>query len=429
MRWTLRLMALLILSLLSNGAATADPPPVSDSFAITGVRVFNGSEVIPAATVVVRNGRIEAVGSNVAVPQDVPTIDGTGSTLMPGIVDAHSHARTRQELERAIQFGVTTELDMWTLPQFAARMRREQERNGAPYRADFFSAISPATLPEGYPYNFTRRPEAPTLSSPDQADAFVAARFAEGSDYLKIMLEDGSLTGLDLPILSRATVQALTAAVHRRSRLAVAHVTEQSHALDLIQDGVDGLAHIFPDSLVEPGFVQLAVAKGIFVAGTLTAEETFVTTDGGASLLADPDLAPYITPEEAQFLLTPGPPNFMTQQNLQIARENVRILHAAGVPILAGSDVPAHGLALHRELELLVQAGLDPVDALAAATSAPAAAFRLADRGRIAPGLRADLLMVQGDPTVNIKNTRKIQRIWKGGVEVEREIPAPPHGH
>src|SRR6185295_16812816 len=119
----------------------------------------------------------------------------------------------------------------------------------------------------------------------------------------------------------------------------------------------------------------------------------------------------------------------MTQQNLTYARENVRILHAAGVPILAGSDVPAHGLALHRELELLVQAGLDPVDALVAATSAPAAAFRLADRGRIAPGLRADLLLVQGDPTANIKNTRKIQRIWKAGVEVERELPAPPHGH
>jgi len=429
MRWTLRVvLSVLILTLGSAGAQAA--PPVSDSFAITGVRVFDGSQVIPSATVVVLDGRIAAVGPNAVPPPGIPTIDGTGSTVLPGIIDAHSHARTRQELERAIQFGVTTELDMWTLRHFANSMRREQDRNGAPYRADFFSAISPATPPEGYPYNFTpHQREKPTLSGPEEADAFVADRFAEGSDYLKIMLEDGALVGFQVPVLSRETVRALTQAVHLRGKLAVAHVTVQSLARNAVEDGIDGLAHIFVDTPVDPGFVQLAVAKGIFVVGTLTAEEAFITTDGGASLIADPDLAPYLTEEEKAFLLTPGPPSFITPQNLQMGRDSLRILHAAGVPILAGSDVPAHGVVLHRELELLVQAGLEPVDALIAATSAPAAAFGLADRGRIAPGLRADLLLVNGDPTVNIKATRKIQRIWKAGVEIDREIPSAPPAH
>jgi len=77
----------------------------------------------------------------------------------------------------------------------------------------------------------------------------------------------------------------------------------------------------------------------------------------------------------------------------------------------------------------MVVAGLEPIDALAAATSAPAAAWGFTDRGRIAPGLRADLVLVQGDPTVNIKATRKIQRIWKAGVEVDRMLPAPPVSH
>jgi imidazolonepropionase-like amidohydrolase len=423
MRWILRIsLSVLVFSLGSAAAQAA--PPASDSFAVTNVRVFDGSAVIPAATVVVLDGRIAAVGPDVTPPAGIPVVDGAGSTLLPGIIDAHSHARSRHELERAIQFGVTTEMDMWTLPRFAGRMRREQERTGAPNRADFFSAISPATRLEGYPYNFTREIESPTLSHPREADAFVAARFAEGSDYLKIMLEDGALVGFKVPVLSRATVRALTRAVHRRGRIAVAHVTVQSRALDVVQDGVDGLAHVFVDSPVDPAFVQLAVEKGIFVVGTLSVEETFVTTDGGASLLADPDLAPYITEEEKGFLLAPFPPSFITPQNVQMGRDNVRILHDAGVPILAGSDQPAHGVILHRELELLVQAGLEPVDALAAATSAPAAAFGLFDRGRIAPGLRADLLLVQGDPTVNIKATRKIQRIWKAGVELDREIPA-----
>lgn len=432
MRWTLRFaLAVLVFSLGSAGAASAAPPStVSDSFAITGARVFDGSQVIPAATVVVLDGRIEAVGPNVIPPQGIPVIDATGSTLMPGIIDSHSHARTRQELERAIQFGVTTEMDMWTLPHFAASMRREQERNGAPYRADFFSAISPAALPEAYPYFLTKQIEKPTLTSPEEAEAFVAARVAEGSDYLKIMLEDENpWFDFELPVLSRPTVQALTQAIHSHGKLAVAHVTEQSHAYNLLFDGVDGLVHIFLDQPVETGFIQLAVQKGIFVVATLNAEEAFITTEGGASLVADPDLAPWLTDEEIQYLLTPPIASNITPQNIQIAKDNVRRLHEAGVPILAGTDVATHGVSIHRDLELLVQAGLEPIDALTGATSAAADAFRLTDRGRIAPGLRADLLLVQGDPTADIKATRRIQRIWKAGVEVDRQVPSVHPAH
>lgn len=428
MRWTLRI-ALAVLLFSFGPAAVMAAPPVSDSFAITGVRVFDGSQVIPSATVVVLNGRIDAVGANVIPPAGLPVIDGTGSTLMPGIIDGHAHARSREELERALQFGVTTEMDMWTLRHFANSMRREQDRNGAPYRADFFSAISPATTPEGYPYNLTTHfRERPTLSGPEEAEQFVAERLAEGSDYLKFMLEDGSWTGLLSEVLSRETVRALTHALHVRGKIGVAHVTEQEHAFNALEDGMNGLVHIFLDEPVDPAFVQLAVAKGIFVVGTLTAEEAFITTAGGESLLADPDLSPYYTEAEKGYLLTPPFPSSLTLENLQIAKDNLRILHEAGVPVLAGSDVAHHGIALHRELELLVQAGLQPVDALEAATSAAATAFGLTDRGRIAPGLRADLLLVQGDPTANIKATRKIQRVWKGGVEVDRLIPAAhPH--
>jgi hypothetical protein len=97
----------------------------------------------------------------------------------------------------------------------------------------------------------------------------------------------------------------------------------------------------------------------------------------------------------------------------------VRLLHDAGVPILAGTDAPnpgtAHGASLHRELELLVQAGLSPVEALRAATSSAARAFRLVDRGRIARGLRADVVLVDGDPTTDIRKTRAVVGVWKEG--------------
>ncbi len=405
-------------------AVAAPAATVSDSFAIANVRVFDGSRVIPEATVIVRNGRIRAVGPNVIPPSGLPVIDGTGSTLLPGLIDAHAHAWARRDLERAAQFGVTTEMDMWTDRRFANRMRREQERTGAPDRADHFSAINPATTPEGYPYNFTPDVvETPTLSSPEEADQFVARRIAEGSNHLKLMLEDGSTGGFDVPILSRATVRALTRAAHRRGILAVAHVTEKVHAVNAVEDGVDGLEHVFVDEITDPAFIHLAKRKGIFVVGTLNAEEALITTAGGESIVADPDLGPYLTEEEVLSLLTPPPPTPLTLENLEIAKENVRRLHAAGVPILTGTDVFTHGVSIHRDFELLVQAGLEPVDVLTGATSAAATAFGFADRGRIAPGLRADLLLVAGDPTANIKATRAIQRIWKAGVEVERELP------
>ena len=99
-------------------------------------------------------------------------------------------------------------------------------------------------------------------------------------------------------------------------------------------------------------------------------------------------------------------------------------LHAAGVPILAGTDTPnlgtAWGVSMHREMEMLVDVGLTPIEALRAATSVPADAFRLKDRGRIKTGLRADLILVSGDPEIDITTTRDIVRVWKLGNEVVR---------
>jgi imidazolonepropionase-like amidohydrolase len=111
---------------------------------------------------------------------------------------------------------------------------------------------------------------------------------------------------------------------------------------------------------------------------------------------------------------------------------SVARLREGDVPVLAGSDAPnpgtAHGISLHRELELLVRAGLSPLEALRAATSAPARAFRLSDRGRIAVGLRADLVLVDGDLTTDILATRVIRTVWKLGRAVDREAYRRAHG-
>jgi imidazolonepropionase-like amidohydrolase len=428
---TLALAALATLALsLAPAGSDAAHPERADSFVVTNVRVFDGLRVISDATVVVRNGRIRAVGRHLDVPPNLPEIDGSGKTLMPGIIDSHGHARERRQLERAAQFGITTLMDMQSVNPFATQMYGEQRRDQAHDRADFFSAIYPATVEEGYPYNFTPVVEIPTLDSPDEADEFVRRRIAEGSHHIKIFLEDGELFGLErpLPVLSRETVRALIRAAHRRGRLAVAHVTVQRFAQQAVEDGVDALVHAFPDTPVTDSLLHLTRARGIFLVGTLAVTESFITTAGGEALVADPELAPYLTPEEIAHLLTPGSPNPLTLENLEILKDNVGRFHAAGIPVLTGSDTPLHGPTVHRDLELLVESGLTPRQALIGATSAAARAYGLGDRGRIAPGLRADLLLVEGDPTVNIKATRALRKIWKGGVEVVRPIPPRSKG-
>ncbi|MEP7009049.1 MAG: hypothetical protein ABJC13_01875 [Acidobacteriota bacterium] len=126
------------LSALALGAAFLAPPATAaplarahnDSFSVTNVRVFEGVRTIPHATVVVRNGEIAAVGQNVHAPHDLPEIDGTGSTLLPGLIDSHGHSRDRQKLVRSAEFGVTTLMDMWSLPHYVARMKREHVLSG-----------------------------------------------------------------------------------------------------------------------------------------------------------------------------------------------------------------------------------------------------------------------------------------------------------
>ena len=111
---------------------------------------------------------------------------------------------------------------------------------------------------------------------------------------------------------------------------------------------------------------------------------------------------------------------------------NIKRLFEAGVPILVGTDAPnpgtMHGASMHVELELLVDAGLTPKDALIGATSRAAACFDLKDRGRIAEELRADLLLVEGNPCADIKATRNIVGVWKSGVSVDLGDPSKQNG-
>jgi imidazolonepropionase-like amidohydrolase len=384
------------------------------------VDVFDGSELRRGVDVVVKRGVIESMGKSAQPAAGAEIIDGAGLTLLPGLIDCHTHTFAESMLSQALTFGVTTELDMFTDFHIAASFREQQAAGKAPNRADLFSAGTLVTAKGGHGTQFGL--PIPTIAAPHAAVAFVDARLKEGSDYIKIVYEDGKAIGVNFAPISKETLVAVVAAAHQRHKLAVVHVTERERARDAIAAGADGLVHLFVDQPIDEALVRLAAEKKAFVVPTLTVLESLAGVSGGQALLDDRELGPYLTPADAQGLKASFPRR--TSATYRVPREAVRKLKLAGVPILAGTDAPnpgtTHGASMHRELELLVDAGLTPTEALSAATALPARFFRLNDRGRIAPGLRADLVLVKGDPTRNILATRSIVGVWKEGQSLDR---------
>jgi imidazolonepropionase-like amidohydrolase len=407
--------------LLSTVASTTAAQSTS-SILFRGVRVFDGTKATDSQDVLVTGDRIARVGRAIAPPSGARVIDGSGKTLLPGFIDAHTH--TFGDANRAaLPFGVTTELDMFTEAGLARRMRAEQAAGQATDRADLFSASILVTAPRGHGTQFGM--PIPTLQRPESAQRFVDARIAEGSDWIKIVYDDGHAYGMQIATLDRATLRAAIEAAHKRGKLAVVHIGDYAAARDAIEAGADGLVHLFVDREPAADFGRLVATRKAFIIPTLTVNMSITGVAGGAPLASDPRTLPYLSRADSTsltqaFPLRPGGP----ARSYAATEATVRQLKAAGVLLLAGSDAgnpgTAHGSAMHREVELLVKAGLTPVEALAAATSAPAKAFRLADRGRIAEGLRADLVLVTGDPTTDITATRAIEGVWKQGVQYDR---------
>jgi imidazolonepropionase-like amidohydrolase len=406
--------------ILSAPAFILASPDNGNSFVIRGARVFDGRKALEQTDVWIEGGKIKAVGKNLKVPSDVKTVGAAGNTLLPGLIDSHTHA-WGTALKEAEIFGVTTELDMFTDAKYMQQIKKDQAEGKDLDLADLRSAGTLATAPGGHGTEYGI--QVPTLSAPSEAQAWVDARVAEGSDYIKIIVDDASAYGGHRPTLNNDTLKALIDAAHKRGKLAVVHIGNQQEAHDAIAAGADGLAHLFADSAPASDFAKFAAAHHVFIVPTLDVLESVSGIASGESLTTDPRLAPYLTNDDVTNLKRSFP-KFSTSPSEKYGEQTVAQLKAAHVPILAGTDAPnpgtSHGASIHRELELLVRSGLTPPEALAAATSVPATAFHLDDRGVIAPGKRADLLLVKGNPTQDITATRDIVSVWKLGVEDDR---------
>lgn len=397
----------------------ADPPggPLPETnFAVVDVTVFDGEEFRPHRDVWVEDGRIRAVGQRLALPEGLPRVDGRGHTLLPGLIDAHTHTYG-MVLTDALRFGVTTVFDQFTSPSLLASKRPAREQLARGNEADLFSAGNLATVPGGHGTQFGVPVE--TLTTPGEAPAFVRERKEEGSDWIKIIWEDGGTFGAEIPTLDRATIAAVIEAAHAEELLAVMHVSSLEHGLAALAMGADGLVHVWGDEVISEADAARFAEAGVFVIPTLSVR----VAAAGESM--GPELLGAIRPEDVSDMQRQTLAQTFSRPvgTSEASIESVRRLHAAGVRILAGTDAPnpgtGFGISMHGELRLLERAGLSAAEALAAATGNPADAFGVEDRGRLVRGRIADLLLVAGDLEGDLRRSAAIAGVWKDGFPVE----------
>ncbi|WP_020386729.1 amidohydrolase family protein [Kribbella catacumbae] len=375
---------------------------MTDRIAIRGARVFDGHQLSEPRTVVIADG---VIGTD---PTGAEVVEADGRVLLPGLIDAHIHLHDQFTVQKLCSYGVTTALDMGTFPpQRLATLRgapgpidgrsggttdvRSAGTTGARSTAttDVRSAGTPAIGPDGLHSRIPTMPADAVVTRPDQAESFVMARLAEGSDYLKIIADPGE-GGPD-----QQTVIALATAAHAHGMRVVVHAVSQEAVIMALDADADVITHVPLGMALDQQVVARLAAADCTVIPTLTMME------GIAGAVGQP-------------------------AGFAASRLSVTLLHQAGVRVLAGTDTnqtpgvpfqPAPGASLHHELELLVDAGLTPADALQAATHLAAQTFGLTDRGTIKPGLRADLILLDDNPLTNIRATRSIHRIWTAGTE------------
>ncbi|WP_328454812.1 amidohydrolase family protein [Streptomyces sp. NBC_00386] len=403
--------------------------------AITHARVFDGERVRDETTVLLDGPTITAVGGE--APAGAEIVDARGGTLLPGLFDAHTHT-SEQALAFALRFGVTTELEMQGALTKARRAHIEQNDAVADVRSAGFGITPPGGHPsELFPKG--KRPGGdggparddssdlvmPFATTPEEAIAFIPKLVESGSDYIKFMVDDGTVEGHPgLPCLDQATLSAGVAEAHRHGMLTVAHALTLDATRMAVEAGVDGLVHVFMDRPHTEEIIQLIAGSGMFVVPCVVLNASMMGITGEISA-GDERVASRL--DDSWLTTLRSSFGHYPQGRLDDVLATVKALHDAGVDLLVGSDasvpVPflggvAHGASVHHELRYLVQAGLSPADALRAATATPARRFSLDDRGRIAEGLRADLLLVDGDPTADIDHTLDIRAVWRRGTRL-----------
>ena len=420
------------------------PPEESLQKAIIGAVLIDGSGGPPLSNsvVIVAGSRIRAIGNraNMPIPAGVEKIDGMGKFLVPGLIDLHVHLgthagasykasdytgeRIEDNLNTYLYFGVTAVRSMGTDRQAAFDVRKA-EREGQLLTARLFTAGRGFTAPGGHPSQEVGDVVIQT-NSPEEARRQVDMLAAQQVDAIKIWVDD---LGGKAPKIKPAVVDAILDEARKYNVPVTAHIYSLADTEHLVQAGAAGFLHMIRDTEdIDPAFIARLRDLRVVFAPTLVRQELGWLFAEHPELLDGQDVVRSVdagaidaAKQAARASHVPPP----EREEFERAKRNTRKLAAGGVLIGVGSDggsaLDFPGLMTHREVELLVDAGLSPMDAIVAASRNGALALRKGDElGTIEPGRRADLLLVSVNPLEDVRNLRKIDRLMLDGEWVDR---------
>ena len=396
--------------------------------AIVNATIIDGTGAAPISggTVVIRGDRISAVGpaSEVAVPADARVIDAGGGTAMPGIINAHVHSSFSPFL-RGLVFltkGVTSVCNVGAPLDKMAQLGQERDGRGSP-AARGFRAGPILTAPGGYPGPVSGLSHAYEVKDPNEARSAVADLVDRGADVIKIALETGSGDNR-WPVLSLEQVRAIVSEAHARGRLVRAHL-QQNEMLDrAIQGGVDVIDHVPFPPLSDAEFVR-AFEGGIKLLPLAPELEAQLAEAVGRGMVLVPTLDVMTRPMRA---LRTGVPA-EGQDPIGFVLQVVGRYRSLGGVVALGNDYPGSGIESGmpiREMELLLEAGLTPMEVIEAGTRHAAEACGHGDElGTLEPGRLADVIVVDGDPLTDIGAMGRVSTVVIGG-EVVRSPSGVP---
>jgi len=424
--------------------AACKPPEESLQKAIIGAVLIDGTGGPPISNsvVIVAGTRIRAIGNraNMPIPAGVEKINGAGKFLVPGLIDLHVHLGTRagaeyknveytrqrveENLNTYLYFGVTAVRSMGTDRQAAFDVRKA-ERDGQLLTARLFTAGRGFTAPRGHPSQEVGDVVIQT-DSPEEARRQVDSLATQQVDAIKIWVDD---LGGKAPKIKATVIDAILDQARKYNIPVTAHIYSLADTEHLVQAGAAGFLHMIQDTEnIDPVFIARLRDLRLVFAPTLVRQELGWLYAEHPQMLDDPDVARTVDAGSIDAARQDARSSHVTRadrQDFERAMRNTRKLAAGGVLIGVGSDggstLDFPGLMTHREIELLVEAGFSPMDAIVAATRNGALALRKGDEiGTVESGRLADLILVSANPLEDVRNLRKIDRLMLNGEWVER---------